>query len=171
MRKSTKRAVVILSALAVTGAASAAWASWLANGEGNAYAKAETAKELVISEASTGATLYPGATGDSTIKIKNPNKYPVEVTKIVWNPADGAQAVSVLPGNVCGNTGIYFGDFSQNTIGTNGVLSGLSLKLDAGETNTFTLPKSVRMINNVEDGCQGAKFAIKVKVTGASDAS
>ncbi|MBU2668581.1 hypothetical protein KOI35_34220 [Actinoplanes bogorensis] len=171
MRKSTKRAAVIVATLAVTGAASAAWASWLANGEGNAYAQADTAKELVITEAMTDATLYPGATGDSTIKIENPNKYPVEVTKVVWNQSDGAQAVSVQPGSHCNNTGIYFGDFSQNTIGSGGVLSGLSLKLAAGETKTFTLSKSIRMINNVEDGCQGAKFAIKVKVTGASDAS
>ncbi|WP_250001460.1 hypothetical protein [Actinoplanes sp. M2I2] len=170
MRKSVKRAVVIVSALAVTGVASAAWASWLANGSGNAYAEAETAKALVISEASTTATLYPGATGDATIKIGNPNKYPVRVDTLQWTPADGVQVARVQPGSTCNNTGVYFGDFSAGPIGTNGLLSGLELDLGAGETKTFTLPKAVHMINNSEDGCQGAVFSIKVKATGASNA-
>ncbi|MBL7257129.1 hypothetical protein [Paractinoplanes lichenicola] len=168
MRKSTKRVAVILTTLAVTGAASAAWASWLANGEGNAYAQAETAQELVISEATTSATLYPGATGDAFIKIENPNKYPVEVTTIKWDPSDGAKGVGGK--GTCNNTGVYFGDFSGGPVGTNGLLGGLKLDLGAGETKTFTLKNAVRMINNSEDGCQGATISLPVKVTGASNA-
>jgi hypothetical protein len=171
MRKSVKRAVVIVSALAVTGVASAAWASWLANGSGNAYAEAGTAKELVIHEARTTATLYPGVTGDSSIKIENPNPYPVRIDTLKWTPSDGVQAAHVQPGSTCNNTGVYFGDFSAGPVGTNGLLGGLELDLGAGETKTFTLPKSVRMINNSENGCQGAVFSIKVKATGESNAS
>jgi hypothetical protein len=171
MRKSVKRAIVVGTALAVTGVAGAAYAAWTANGTGSVYAQAETAKALEITEASTDATLYPGATGNAYVKIENPNKYPVDVNTITWTPSDGAKAVHVVPGSICNNTGIYFGDFSQNTRGTEGVLSGLHLKLAAHETKTFTLTDAVRMINNVEDGCQGATFSIPVKVTGVSDAS
>ncbi|WP_250028707.1 hypothetical protein [Paractinoplanes maris] len=170
MRKSVKRAIVLVSALAVTGVASAAWASWLANGSGNAYAEAGTAKELVISEARTTATLYPGATGDATIRIENPNAYPVRVDKIKWTPSDGVQAAHVKPGSTCNNTGVYFGDFSNGPVGTDGLLSGLELDLAAGQITTFTLPHAVHMINNSEDGCQGAVFSIKVKATGTSNA-
>ncbi|GAA2567442.1 hypothetical protein GCM10010435_46380 [Winogradskya consettensis] len=170
MRKSVKRVIAVTATAAVLGAAgTAAYAAWIAKGEGNAYAKAGQAQDLKITEATTAATLYPGATGDSVIKIKNPNSYPVEINTIKWTPSDGVTATP-LSGSTCINTGIYFGDFSTGTIGSDGLLSGLALQLGAGETKTFKLTDSVRMINNSEDGCQGATFSIPVKVTGASAA-
>jgi hypothetical protein len=171
MRKSVKRAIVIGTTLAVAGTATAAYAAWNATGTGNAYAQAGSAQELQITQATTGATLYPGATGDAFIQVKNPNSYPVEINTIAWTPSDGVQASHVAAGASCNNTGVYFGDFSKSTIGSNGVLSGLKLALGAGETKTFTLDQAVRMINNSEDGCQGATFSIPVKVTGASAAT
>ena len=170
MRKSVKRAVVIGTTLAVAGVASAAWASWLANGDGAAYAKAGTAQVLTTNVVTTDATLYPGVTGDSVISINNPSPYPVEITTVTWNPSDGVQATPVA-GSTCNNTGVYFGDFSQNNIGSGGVLSNLHLDIDANSSAEFVLPKTVHMINNSEDGCQGATFSIKVHVTGESDAS
>jgi hypothetical protein len=170
MRKSVKRAVVIGTTLAVTGVAGAAWASWLANGDGTASAQAGTAQELTTNVVTTGATLYPGVTGDSTISINNPNPYPVKVTSIVWDPSSGVQSTPV-GGRTCGNTGVYFGDFSTSDIGSNGVLSGLDLEIGAGTSAQFTLPKSVHMIDNSEDGCQGATFSINVHVSGVSHAS
>jgi hypothetical protein len=170
MRKSVKRAVVIGTTLAVAGIASAAWADWLANGDGNAYASAGTAQVLTTNVVTTDATLYPGVTGDSTISINNPNPYPVKITRIEWNPSDGVQATPVA-GSTCNNTGVYFGDFSTNNIGSGGVLTGLDLEVGKGTSAQFTLPKTVHMINGSEDGCQGATFSIKVHVTGASNAS
>jgi hypothetical protein len=92
MRKSVKRAVVIGTTLAVAGVAGAAWASWVASGDGTASAQAGTASELTTNVVTTDATLFPGVTGDSTISINNPNPYPVKVTSIVWHPSDGVQA-------------------------------------------------------------------------------
>lgn len=169
MRKSVKRAIVIGTAVAVTGAVgTAAFASWLANGSGDAYAKAGQAQELQITEATTTATLYPGVVGDASIKIKNPNPYPVKVSTIAWTPGDGVKASGGI--GTCVNTGVYFGDFSKGPVGSNGVLSGLKLELEAGEARTFTLTDAVRMIDNSENGCQNATFRIPVKVTGASAA-
>lgn len=171
MRKSVKRAVVIGTTLAVAGVAGAAWASWVANGDGTASAKAGTAQELTTNVVTTDATLYPGVTGDSKISINNPNSYPVKVTSITWTPSDGVQATPV-DGKSCNNTGVYFGDFSNdNNVGSNGVLSNLDLEIGKGTSAEFVLPDSVHMINNSEDGCQGATFSIKVHVTGVSNAS
>lgn len=170
MRKSVKRSIVVVTSIATSAIAVAAFGSWLANGSGSSYAEAGTAKQLVITEAYTDATLYPGATGDAYIKIENPNSYPVEVKNITWTPSDGVTASTVATGSTCGNTGVYFGDFSNGPIGTNGVLSGLKLDLAGGQTKTFKLDDAVHMINNSENGCQGAVFSIPVKVTGESNA-
>ena len=167
MRSTIKRAMAVGFAAVVTAGTVAAWAAWTADGNGNAYAEAGTAQELVTSAAQTTATLYPNVTGDSTIRITNPNPYAVEVNSLKWTPSDGVQATP-LAGSVCGNTGVYFGDFSNGPVGSNGLLSGLSLRVGAGDTTTFTLPDSVRMINNSENGCQGATFSIKVAIAGVS---
>lgn len=169
MRKTIKRGIVIGTALAVTTGAMAAYAAWTAQGTGNATAQAGNAKNLVITEVTTAATLYPGATGDATITIENPNTYPVLVDTIKWKPSDGVKATPVA-GSTCVNTGVYFGDFSKSTIGSDGLLTGLTLELTPGQTQTFTLKNAVRMINNSENGCQGATFHIPVRVTGASNA-
>lgn len=166
MRNSTKRAVVIVSTLALTGVAGAAWADWLANGTGNAAAKAGEAQQLVVKTVESSTTLYPQTTGDATITITNPNGYGVAVNKVVWAPSDGVTATGGK--GSCNNTGVYFGDFSTGTAGSNGVLAGLHLFVKGGDTKTFTLPDAVRMINGSEDGCQGATFSIPVEVSGLS---
>jgi hypothetical protein len=119
----------------------------------------------------TDATLYPGVTGDLKISINNPNPYPVTVTSITWNPSDGVQATPV-DGKNCNNTGVYFGNFSNgNNIGSGGVLSSLDPQVGYGTSAEFVPPASVHMINNSEDGWQGATFSIKVHVSGTSNAS
>ncbi|MBM2619101.1 hypothetical protein JIG36_26445 [Actinoplanes sp. LDG1-06] len=168
MRKSTKRVVVIATTLAVAGGASAAWASWLANGTGTAAAKAGTAQELVVTSATPDASLFPETVGNAWVTIENPNPYAVSVDKLTWKPSDGVQTVATVAGSVCGNNGVYFGDFSTSTIGSGGVLSGLDLYVPGGESKSFELKKAVRMINNAENGCQGATFSIPLKATGES---
>jgi hypothetical protein len=170
MRKTVKRAVVVGTALALTaGGATAAWAAWNATGNGNAHAKAGTAVALETAQVSTGATLYPGVTGDSVIKVVNKNPYPVQLNTVTWAPSDGVQADIAA----CNNTGVYFGDFSTNTIGSNGVLNVASrtLVVPAKGSAKFELPDSVRMINNSQDECQGASFSIKVALSGVSAAN
>ncbi len=173
MRKSAKRAIVIVSTLAVTGVAGAAWASWLANGTGTAAAEAGTAKELVVTSATAGVKLYPGATADSALTVENPNSYPVWITKISLD--GGIKASSAA----CNNTGVYWGDFTMGTQSAGEVLTGSKLSEIAGVdklmvpangTATFDLAKTVRMINNSENACQGNTFTIPVKVSGESAA-
>jgi hypothetical protein len=169
MRKSVKRAIVVGTAIAAVGVVGVAYAAWDANTTGNAAAQAETGKNLVVLDAKTDATLYPGATGNATIEIKNPNKYPVKVSSLQWDQGAGVKATPVS-GSTCNNTGVYFGDFSKSSIGSGGLLA-VKLELAAGETKAFTLTNAVHMINNSENGCQGATFSIPVAVTAASNAS
>jgi hypothetical protein len=177
MRKSVKRGIVAGIALAVTAGAGVAWAAWTVNGTGSAYARADKVVALEIVSATTEATLYPGATGAAVIKVRNPNKFPISINNITWKPADGVQATGGI--GFCSNTGVYFGDFSTGPIGSNGMLAGARLMAAAGgqlkvggeETVQFTLSGAVRMINNSDNGCQGATFSIPVSVIGSSEAS
>lgn len=177
MRKSVKRGIVLGAVLAVTAGAGAAWAAWTVYGTGNAYAQADKVVALELVAATTDATLYPGATGDAVIKVKNPNRFPVAVTNVTWKPSDGVRSSGGI--GFCSNTGVSFGDFSTSPMGSNGMLAGArlmaaaggQLKVGGGETVQFTLSNAVRMINNVDNGCQGATFSIPVSVIASSEAS
>jgi hypothetical protein len=175
MRKSVKRGIVVGTALAVTAGAGAAWAAWTVSATGNAYAEADKVVALEIVAATTDATLYPGALGDAFIKVRNPNRFPVAINNVTWKPSDGVQATGGI--GFCSNTGVSFGDFSSNPMGSNGMLAGSrlmaaaggQLKIGGGETVQFTLANAVRMINNSDNGCQGATFRIPVSVLGSSE--
>jgi hypothetical protein len=156
-RKLTKRLTVGSVMVGAMLAASVAFAAWTATGSGNGYAKAGTAQALSTADASasTAATLYPGATGDVTITISNPNSYPVEVTSVT-----GDGAITSDTGPACdASTGVTYTD-----------QTGLSLDVPAGGSQTFTLTGAVSMSNASDDSCQGAVFTIPVALSGASDA-
>jgi hypothetical protein len=171
MRKSVKRAAVITTALALTaGGATAAWAAWNATGSGTATAKAGTAVELKTSVAKTEATLFPGITGDAYIKVVNDNPYPVRLDKIAKS-GDISASGGI---GTCINTGVYFGDFSkggQDQSHSTQSVFDKNLVVPAKGSAEFTLTMAVRMINNSENGCQGATFSIPVSLTGFSAAS
>ena len=66
--KIPRKAFVVLALLLSAVAASAVIAAWVTNGSGPGYAKAQTASNLTLSDASasTTADLYPGATARSS---------------------------------------------------------------------------------------------------------
>lgn len=155
---SRKTSVLLVLAVAVL-TASVGIAAWSTNGSGPAYAKAQTASSLTLSDgsASTTADLYPGATGSVKLKVTNPNSFPVRVTAVA---KQAASAISSDKGAACNaSTGVTFTD-----------QSGLSLDVGAGATQTFTLPAAVSMSNASDNSCQGAVFTIPVDITGASNA-
>ena len=158
IRISRKTAAFVVLAAAVV-AVSVGIAAWSTGGSGPAYAKAQTASSLALSDASasTSADLYPGATGSVKLKVTNPNPFPVRVTAVV---KQAATTISSDKGAACNaSTGVTFTD-----------QSGLSLDLAAGATQTFTLAGAVSMSNASDNSCQGAVFTIPVDVTGASNA-
>lgn len=142
------------------------FAAWLAPGSGSATSKAGSSQALstLDASASTSATLYPGVNGDVTVKISNPNPFPVRVTSVAL---DGANSDIAPDGGhaSCSPTGVSFTD-----------QTGLSIDVPAksGGTNgsvTATLTGAASMSNASANGCQGATFTIPVTMSGSSNAS
>ena len=156
-RKGIKRLAVGVMFAAIAVAGSVAVAAWLSSGTGSGFAKATTAQDLstIDAQASTSATLYPGATGDVTIDIDNPNPYPVRVTSVT-----GTTAITSDAGAACNaSTGVVFAD-----------QTGLTLDVAANTDATFTLTGAVSMTNASDNSCQGAVFTIPVSLSGQSNA-
>lgn len=157
--KRFSRKLVLSAVLTVAGlAAGVAFAAWTASGTGSGYAKAGSAQALttVDASASTSADLYPGATGDTVVRISNPNPYPIRVTAV-----SGTGAITSDKGAACNDsTGVAFSN-----------QSGLTLDVAANSSATFTLVDATTMSNASDNACQGAIFTIPVSLTGQSNAS
>jgi len=159
MRNGTRKLPARLTAAGVAVgamlAASVAFAAWTATGSGSGYAKATTAQALstVDVSATTGATLYPGATGNVKLSISNPNPYAVTVSSVAGNGA-----ITSDKGASCNaSTGVTYTD-----------QTGLSIGVPAGGSTTVTLTNAVSMSNASDNSCQGAVFTIPVSLSGAS---
>jgi hypothetical protein len=156
MRKRVSRKLAVLTMVMALAAVGLVYAAWTTNGTGSGYAKAGTAQALstVDVSASTTATLYPGGpAGDVTIRISNPNSYPVTVTGVAGNGAITADAGHAA----CTTTGVTFTD-----------RTGLSIAVAANGQTTATLSGAASMSNASVNGCQGATFTIPVNISGAS---
>jgi hypothetical protein len=150
------RVALALSALALLATAAVTLGSWaVGSSAGNGYAKAVTAQNLTLGDASasTTAQLYPGGTGDLWVKVTNPNAFPVTVTAV-----NGAGAITSDKGAACNaSTGVTY----TNT-------SGLSQSVGVGATVTFSLAGKVAMSNASDNSCQGAIFTVPVTLTATS---
>jgi hypothetical protein len=161
MRKQVSRKLAVVTTVMALAIVGLVFAAWTTNGTGSGYAKAGTAQALstVDVSASTSATLYPGGpAGDVTIRISNPNTYPVTVTGVTGNGAITADAGHAS----CTTTGVSFTDQTGLTIGVPAKSGGVN-----GETQT-TLTGAASMSNASVNGCQGATFTIPVTLSGAS---
>jgi len=150
------RIILALSAVALLITAAVTFGSWaVGSSAGNGYAKAVTAQNLTLSDASasTTAQLYPGGTGDLVVKVTNPNAFGVTVTSVT-----AAGAITSDKGAACNaSTGVTF---------TNA--TGLSQSVGGGATVTFSLVGKVAMSNASDTSCQGAVFTVPVSLTATS---
>ena len=159
MRLMSKRNIVAASmTLIVMVAVGFVYAAWTTSGSGSGYAKAGTSQALTTVDvsATTTASLYPGQSGNVTLKINNPNGYNVRVTAVSLN---GQQTdITADAGHSgCTTTGVTFTD-----------QTGLTLDVNAGSQAEFTLNGAASMSNASLNACQGATFTIPVSLTGAS---
>jgi hypothetical protein len=156
MRKRVSKKLAVVTTMVAFASVGLVYAAWTTNGSGSGYAKAGTAQALTTVDvsASTTATLYPGGpAGDVTIRISNPNSYPVTVTGVSGNGAITADAGHAS----CTTTGVTFTD-----------KTGLSIAVPANGATTYTLTGAASMSNASVNGCQGATFTIPVTLSGAS---
>ena len=157
MKIFSKKIGLLVATLAAILMVGSAMAAWLANGTGSGTAKAISGSALTTldASASTTASLYPGATGDVTVRIDNTNPYPVRVTAV----ADSGAITAAGGTGTCTTTGVSFVD-----------QTGLTLDIAASTATTFTLTGAASMTNASDNGCQGAVFTIPVTLTGSSNA-
>jgi len=155
-----KKPLLAAGAIALIASTAVAVAAWQTSGSGPAYAKAQTAAPLTLGDASasTSADLYPGATGALTIKITNPNPFPVKVTTVALQTGG---VVTSNKGAACdASTGV---SVSAQT--------GLAIAVSASTTATVIVPNAASMSNASDNSCQGAVFTVPVDVTAVSNAS
>jgi hypothetical protein len=153
-----KRVISVGAVLVALAAAGLVYAAWTTTGSGSGTAKATSAQALTTVDASatTTASLYPGVDGNVTIRISNPNPYPVRVTSVTGNGAITADAGH--PG--CATTGVTFNNQTNQTI-----------DVPANGQTEVTLNNAASMSNASDNGCQGATFTIPVSLSGASNAA
>jgi hypothetical protein len=147
--RSHKKAIAIGLLIGLLVAATVAVAAWLTSGTGPGYSKARSLQLLTIPAMTAdeiAPSLYPGQSGDLTVRIANPNAA-LQVVAV----AQAGAIVSDNPGG-CPASSITF----TNT-------SGLSIPLAAG-VSTITVPGVVSMAVDAPSTCQGATFTIPVQV-------
>ena len=153
-----KRTIVVLVVLVLGAVAvGVGLSAWSIGGTGNGSAKATTASNITLADASafTSADLYPGATGNLKLRATNPNPFPVRITAV-----SGNGTITSDKGAACdASTGVTLAN-----------QSGLTLDLAAGATATLTVPNAVSMSNSSDNSCQGAIFTVPVSVTAVSNA-
>jgi hypothetical protein len=134
--------------------AGVAWAAWSVSGTGTGTAKATTAQNLTIGQATVSGDLYPGfAGGDLSFVVTNPNVFPVKITAVSPNGAITSGAVG------CGAADVSFAGAS----GLEVIVTAVS-----GGTQTVTLSDVVSMVANPDNACQGATFSVPISVTAES---
>jgi hypothetical protein len=157
MNTRRKRLVGAAMTFLALGAVGLVYAAWTTNGSGSGFARAGTAQDLSTVDATVVTTgdLYPNGDGTVTLKIHNPNPYPVTITDVT--PGPGAVTASGGIGT-CDVTGVSF--TAQH---------GLSIGVPAdSDSDLIELKNAAHMSNESENGCQTAVFTIPVVLSGAS---
>jgi hypothetical protein len=159
----SRKLLAFVAASAAVVASGLVFAAWLTTGSGSATAKAGSSQALSVldASASTNATLYPGVNGDVTVRVSNPNAFPVRVTGVSLDGDNSDIAVDAGHSG-CSPTGVSFTDQTGLTI---------DVPAKSGGTNgatTATLTGAAAMSNAAVNACQGATFTIPVTLTGSS---
>jgi len=154
MRKYTKRSAVIAAVAAVAvGGAGAAYAAWSLNSSDNAQTVAGSASRLEVTDLQIVGTLVPGAPAAVQFTAKNPNTFPVTVSKVSFSEVHTSNE------SACPTNNLVAPDITTN------------VPFAANQTRSpLNFPNAVRLKANADDGCQNATFGFKVNLTVASNA-
>jgi hypothetical protein len=145
-----RKIVVAGTAVLLRLASGTAFAYFTSSGAG--AATASTAAMATVTVAATAGTpstpLYPGGTGDVTLRVTNPNAYTVTLISVT------AATGSISASNSCAPTGVTFT-----------AQTGLTISIAASGTTQVDLPAAASMSAAAANSCQGATFSIPVTVT------
>jgi hypothetical protein len=144
-------AVVLVVGVVALGGAAWAYFSTSSSGSGHGASGSMSTVTLNAVAGSPSTPLYPGATGDVSLEVNNPNDYAVTLVSVT---GDG----TIIPDaghSACATTGVSFAN-----------QTGLSTTIPAGTTNdNVDLAGTVSMNSSSSSGCQGASFSIPVTIT------
>ena len=153
MRKLTKGAIAVGAATTLALGGGIAWAAWSSSGSGSGSATSTTSVNSTISSDTTGNPLYPGASTTFTVKIDNPNSYPVKVNSIPAGTSNATGTAGACPAGTV----------------TSDPLTAPSGTIAAHGTATYTL--TAHMAADAPDACQGQTFTLPLTASLQSNAS
>ena len=148
-----------IAAVVVLGAAAGgrAYGYFTAPGGGEGTATVDSAEPLALLDPLDDATadrLYPGGEGDLLVRVQNPNRFAVVLERVRPAATDirsDARGCAELVGLVDERLAIE-----------------PAVRVEPGATVDLRLPRAVRLDASAPDGCQGATFAIPVRVESAT---
>ncbi|HSL56510.1 MAG TPA: MopE-related protein [Acidimicrobiales bacterium] len=149
-----RKSLAVGAVMAIGFVSSVVVAEWLATGTGSGSVRAVEAQELTTQDVVLDGSLYPGGTADLTVRIDNPNPFPVTVTSVT-------QAGAITSG---------IPECDANNAVTLDPKNPVSLAVSAGSAQTFTLAGWVAMGADAANECQGALFTIPLSLNGGSGA-
>jgi hypothetical protein len=162
--RKVKLLVVGVVALAVAGGA---FAFWTASGSGAGSATVGNALAVSIAagvDHTPSVALFPGGSGDVTVRISNPNTFVVHVGALSVDTSQGTNGFSASPSGCNFDLPTPALAFAKQT---NGGL-GWDIPKKVGATNgflDFDLPGSISMNTNAVNACQGATFTVYLQAT------
>jgi hypothetical protein len=140
--------------------AGVALAAWTVHGSGTGSAKAATALDVTLTNGTPATSLFPGGAADVATQLANPNPFPVHVSSIALDSAQGSSGFSV--------DGAHSGcDVAVLSLPaqTNG---GSGWDVPAHGSLAVALTAALQMSNAAVDACQGATFTAYLTVAAAS---
>jgi hypothetical protein len=151
------RAVVAGLVVAVLTAGGVGYALWTVSGSGAAYSKASQSQALTTDDISAAVVgdLYPGGSGKVSIRINNPNVFPVEVTELTLG--------TVTPATCFVTASSPLNEASHPAQFPIAIPAG-------GESSTVDFAGAAQMGTSAGDACQNQLFTIAVTAMQASQA-
>lgn len=151
MAKISKRTAAILGITGLVVTAGVAYAAWTSSGSGSGSVTSTTSVDSTISSDNPGDALYPGATKTFTVKIDNPNDYPIVVNSI-------SAGSSLLAGSC-----------AAGTVTSDALAAPPTTVIAADATGTYTL--TAHMAADASDACKSQTFSLPLTATISSAAS
>ncbi|MFI5564274.1 hypothetical protein ACIA2T_33705 [Amycolatopsis japonica] len=151
MAKISKRTAAILGITGLVVTAGVAYAAWTSSGSGSGSVTSTTSVNSTISPATPGEALYPGATTTFTVRVDNPNDYPIVVNSISAGSSDLA------------------GSCAAGTVTSDALTTPPATVIAPKTTGAYTL--TAHMAADASDACKGASFSLPLSATISSAAS
>ncbi|MBL8775036.1 MAG: hypothetical protein JNK12_03855 [Acidimicrobiales bacterium] len=156
----TKKIVALVGVLlgaAIVGAV--AFAAWTSSGAGFGTAQSTQDKDSAITAEASAADLYPGAEKTVTVRITNPNDYPVIVTGISAGSSDAVKD--------CAADSVR-SDARDNARGIDQV-GDAGAVIEPNDSGVYEL--TTRMTNDPSNACKNQSFNLPLTASLASAAT